>query len=143
MAVNKKASALALVLAAFAIPVARPEIAISGATARAMPGERVEVYFVLRNDTPRRLELLKAESRIARTIELKQRSYGPDSTPRVWPVAKIEVAPGAEARFLADGRFFLLTGVSALPAGGEPVTMVLTFEDQPPVTVRAPLVPAP
>jgi len=95
----------------------------------------VEVYFVLRNATSHELELLKVESARAERVELKVRSYGPDGRPRLWPVAKFDVPAGGLLKLSADGRFFQVTELDARLRAGDRLPLVLTFENEPPVSL--------
>jgi copper(I)-binding protein len=123
------------------VRTAQADVVVTAARAElsAAQPRHVEVYFELHNDTAHALQLLKVVSDRAERVEFKQRSIGADNVARVWPVAKFEVAPGARLTLRAEGRFFQVSGLAADLAPGQVLPLTLTFEDEPPVTLRLPL----
>jgi copper(I)-binding protein len=122
---------------------AEVQIAEARAVLSATAPRSVELTFVLRNATDHELELMKVVSARAERVDFKVRSYGPDGRPRVWPVAKFEVPAGGLLKLSTDGRFFQVTDLDAKLRAGDPLPIVFTFEDEPPVQLTVTLEAAP
>ena len=54
----------------------------------------------------------------------------------MWPVGKLELAPGEVARFSPNGRHLMLLGLKSPLLVGSRVPVTLVFEDEPPITVQ-------
>lgn len=133
---NNTRAAIAACIGFSLVRTAAADVSIAGARAAISEADprRVEVYFELRNDTTHELELLKAESARADVVEYKQRSISADNVARLWPLGKFEVPAGGRLTLKADGRFFMLSGFEGALTVGQPISLTLTFEDEPPVT---------
>jgi copper(I)-binding protein len=134
---NNIGTALAALAFLFIVRTASAGIEISDARAvlAADAPRRVEISFTLHNTTTHELKLLKAVCAAGDSLQLKQRSYDADGRMRLWPVAKFEVPAGDSLHLSTTGRFFQLTGLAPSLRAGQPLPIVLTFEDEPPVTV--------
>ena len=135
---NKAATLAVLAVALFAGVPANAQIVIESSRAELSADEprRIEIYFVLRNATSHELELMKAESPLADTVEMKQRSSDAQGKTRLWPVAKLELDEGRVAKLSANGRFLQLTGLARDLRAGQLLPLTLTFEHEPPVVVQ-------
>jgi copper(I)-binding protein len=136
---NNWSARLAVLAVLFIVRTAQAAgIEISDARAELATDEprRVEIYFVLRNATGHRLQLMKVASGAGEVVEMKQRSFGADGTPRVWPVARFDLADGSTTRLVREGRFLQVTALAAGLRVGQRVPLTLTFEDEQPVTVQ-------
>jgi copper(I)-binding protein len=138
MAKNNRGAALAAVAMLFIVRTAQADIEITEARAQFASDEprRVEIYFALRNGVGHELKLQKVESSAAESVVMKQRSIGPDGQPRVWPVARFEVARDGSARLSAVGRFLVATGLTPALRVGQTLPLTLTFEDEQPITLQ-------
>ena len=131
-------------LAALLVPalclatVARADIEASAGWTRATPpGTKVAVgYFTLKNTGKSRRELLKITSPAAKDITLHQSSVDANGVSRMWPVGKLELAPGEVMRFDPNGRHLMLEGLGAALVVGKRVPVTLVFENEKPVTVQ-------
>lgn len=131
---------LAVSLLAAAAPAAAAiEVEAARAELRADDPQGLAAYFVLRNATTHELELLKAVADGADRVEYKLRSYDAENRPRVWPLAKFEVAAGDTLKLSPEGRFFRITGFTKLPRPGDRITFTLVFEDEPPLVIVLPV----
>ena len=141
---NNTRAFLVAAISLFLVRTVQADVVVTAVRAELSAAEprHVEVTFELRNDTTHSLELLKAVCDRADRVELKQRSIGADNVARVWPVAKFEVAAGGKLTLRTAGRFFQVGGLAPDVVAGQVLTLTLTFEDEPPVTLRLPVEPA-
>jgi copper(I)-binding protein len=101
------------------------------------PGIKVGVgYFTLKNTSKGRRELLKITSPVAQAISLHQTSTDANGVSKMWPVGKLELAPGEVLRFEPNGRHIMLEGLSGSLRAGTRVPVTLVFQDEAPVTVQ-------
>lgn len=135
---NIRALGLATLLVVGAAPAFAAGIEISDVRAelRETAPRHVEITLTLRNATGHELKLMRAESRRGERVEMKQRSFDAEGRERLWPVAKFEVAAGANARLIRDGRFFQVSGLEPGVAVGQTLPVTLVFQDEPPVTLQ-------
>lgn len=110
--------------------------ASDGWSRQTVPGMDMGVgYFTLKNTGTHRRELLKITSPLASGIELHQSSVDAQGVSHMWPVGKLELAPGEVLRFTPNGRHLMLLGLTAPLKVGARVPVTLVFEDEEPVTV--------
>ena len=108
-----------------------------GWTRATPPGAKVAVgYLTLRNTGKVKRELLKITSPAAQSISLHQSSVDANGVSRMWPIGKLELAPGEVLRFEPNGRHLMLEGLGAALRTGQRVPLTLVFEQEAPVTVQ-------
>lgn len=101
------------------------------------PGTQVAVgYFTLKNTGKGRRELLKITSPVAKSISMHQSSVDAQGVAKMWPVGKLELAPGELLRFEPNGKHIMLEGLSAGLRAGTRVPVTLVFQDEAPITVQ-------
>ena len=122
-----------------ALPMAAAQAAMEvseGWSRQTVPGVDVGVgYFTLKNTGTHRRELLKITSPLASDVELHQSSVDAQGVAHMWPVGKLELAPGEVVRFMPNGRHLMLLGLKGPLRVGTQVPVTLVFEDEEPVTV--------
>lgn len=118
--------------------VARADVEASAGWTRATPpGVKVAVgYLTLKNTGKVKRELLRISSPAAKDITLHQSSVDATGVSRMWPVGKLELAPGESLRFEPNGRHLMLEGLGASLVAGKQVSVTLTFDGEKPVTVQ-------
>jgi periplasmic copper chaperone A len=132
-------------LVAFAMTARADVQAAEGWSRATVPGVSTAAgYVVLTNkgDNPRKL--LRISSPLAESIMLHQSSVDAKGMARMWPVAKLELAPGQSIRFEPNGRHMMFMGITKPFAVGAQVPLMLLFEDEEEITVMLtvrPLVP--
>lgn len=108
-----------------------------GWTRETPPGVTVAVgYFTLKNTGKGRRELLKITSPAVQTISLHQSSVDANGVSHMWPLGKLELAPGETLKFEPNGRHLMLQGLAAPLRAGMHIPVTLVFEDEEPVTVQ-------
>ena len=108
-----------------------------GWTRETPPGTKVAVgYLTLKNTSKGRRELLKVTSPAAQAISLHETSVDARGVSKMWPVGKLELAPGQVVRFEPSGKHLMLEGLSAGLRAGTRVPVTLVFGDEQPVTVQ-------
>ena len=93
-------------------------------------------YLTLKNTGGSRRELLKITSPIASGILLQQFSIDAQGVSHLWPVGKLEIAPGEVLRFSPTGKRLMLLGLKQPLRAGTLVPVTLVFEDEEPVTIQ-------
>ena len=131
-------TAVALVPGLLLGGLAQAGIESSEAWTRATPpGTKVAVgYLTLRNTGKVKRELLKITSPAAQAVSLHQTSVDANGVSRMWPIGKLELAPGEVLRFEPNGRHLMLEGLGASLVAGKRVAVTLVFEQEAPVTVQ-------
>jgi copper(I)-binding protein len=140
--------ALALVAAAgslLALPAAA-EVVVTEAWARAtVPGTKVGAgYLVMTNKGSEESKLLKIVSPACDIVSLHRTTVDANGVARMWPVAKLEIAPGQSVRFEPSGLHLMFEGLVAPFVAGGKVPLRLQFEGEKEITVELvvkPLVP--
>ena len=121
------AAGLGMVLAAPAMA----DVVASDAWSRAtVPGATTGAgYMVLTNtgDTPRKL--LRITSTVCDTVTLHLSSIDSQGVAHMWPVSRLEMAPGEVVRFVPNGLHVMFTGLTAPLVAGKSVPLSLRFED--------------
>ena len=108
-----------------------------GWTRATPPGTKVAVgYLTLRNTGKVKRELIKISSPVAQSISLHQSSVDASGVSRMWPIGKLELAPGEALRFDPNGRHLMLEGLGVALRAGQRVPVTLVFEQEAPVTVQ-------
>ena len=122
MRIRVAGAALVLVSALLAGQRADAAIEVSDAWTRVTPpGVTVAVgYFTLKNTSAGGRELLKITSPLAERISLHRSSVDANGVSRMWPVGKLELAPGEVRRFEPNGYHLMLEGLSAPLRAGLP-----------------------
>ena len=136
---NKRGIVVAWVLGvAWLASTAHAAVEIAeGWTRETPPGTTVGVgYFTLKNTGSSRRELLKVTSPVASAISIHQTSIDANGVSRMWPVGKLELAPGEVLKFEPIGRHLMLEGLSAPLRAGTRVPVTLVFGNETPVTVQ-------
>lgn len=120
------------------VAVARADIEASAGWTRATPpGTKVAVgYLTLKNTGKVKRELLRISSPAAKEISLHQSSVDANGVSRMWPIGKLELAPGESLRFEPNGRHLMLEGLGASLLAGRQVPVTLAFDGEKPVTVQ-------
>ena len=138
MDLRKTCTALLLCTFVSGLQAASAAVEISDGWTRATPpGTKVAVgYFTLRNAGKLRRELLKITSPVSQAISIHQTSVDANGVSRMWPVGKLELAPGETLRFEPVGRHLMLEGLSTALVAGTRVPVTLVFQDEAPVTVQ-------
>jgi hypothetical protein len=140
---------LAVVLAA-AIGLANAaaasaEVVASQAWTRATaPGAAGVGYVVLTNKGGEDAKLLKIVSPLCDKIMIHRSTIDENGVARMWPVAKLVIAPGESVRFEPNGLHVMFMDLEAPFTVGQKVPLQLTFEGEPEMTVLfevKPLVP--
>jgi copper(I)-binding protein len=124
---------------------AAAEVVASEAWTRATaPGAAAVGYLVLTNKGDEDAKLLKIVSPVCDKIMIHRSTIDENGVARMWPVAKLEIAPGESVRFTPNGLHLMFMGLTKPFAVGEKVPLQLTFEGEPEMTVMfqvQPLVP--
>lgn len=111
--------------------------AVDGWTRETPPGTAVAVgYLTLKNTSTGRRELLKITSPIATQISLHQSSIDANGVARMWPVGKLELAPGETLTFGPAGKHLMIEGLSTPLRAGMHIPVTMVFGGEPPVTVQ-------
>ena len=138
MTIRRAGTALVLAFALLAGRPARADIEVSGAWTRVTPpGVTVAVgYFTLKNTGTGSRELLKITSPLAERISLHRSSVDANGVSRMWPVGKLELAPGEVRRFEPNGYHLMLEGLAAPLRAGTRIPVTMVFEDEDPVVMQ-------
>jgi len=138
MRIRVAGAALVLLVTLLAGQPARAGIEVSDAWTRVTPpGITVAVgYFTLKNTSAGGRELLKITSPLAERISLHKSSVDANGVSRMWPVGKLELAPGEVRRFEPNGYHLMLEGLSAPLRAGTRIPVTMVFEDEEPVVVQ-------
>ena len=138
MRIRVAGAALVLVSALLAGQRADAAIEVSDAWTRVTPpGVTVAVgYFTLKNTGTGGHELLKITSPLAERISLHRSSVDASGVSRMWPVGKLELAPGEVRRFEPNGYHLMLEGLAAPLRAGTRIPVTMVFEDEDPVVVQ-------
>ena len=101
------------------------------------PGVKVGVgYFTLRNNGNKPRELLKITAPQAANIEINRTSTDAQGVSHMWPVGKLEVAPGQTLKLAPNGLHIMLLGLKQPLQAGQTVPVTMLFADEPPVNVN-------
>jgi periplasmic copper chaperone A len=130
---------LFLVLAA-ALPAAYagpPDISITDAWVRAIPGSEVAAaYFTARNTGTRPLTIIGVRSAVATSAMIHETSLvGAQSTMR--PHEQLPLAPGQTVQLSPGGMHVMLMSLKQALSPGDPVQLVLLLEGGASITVTA------
>lgn len=135
----KFAAALATLLLCAAVPPAPAEIVVTEGWVRAtVPGATTGAgYFVITNTGPEPRSLLRLTSTVCDLLTLHQSSIDAQGVARMWPMAKLELAPGQSLRFEPNGRHLMFMDLKAPFRVGEQVPVTFQFDrGERPVTVQ-------
>ncbi|MEY4761316.1 MAG: hypothetical protein RLZZ200_1172 [Pseudomonadota bacterium] len=118
--------------------VAQADIEASGGWTRATPpGTKVAVgYLALTNTGKAKRELVRITSPAAKEVTLHQSSTDDKGVSRMWPIGRLELAPGEKMRLEPNGRHMMLEGLGASLTAGGRVPVTLVFDGEKPVTVQ-------
>lgn len=94
-----------------------------------------EGYLILTNKGEEQAKLLKIVSPVSDRIMLHRSSIDSNGVPRMWPLAKLEIAPGDSVRFAPHGLSVTFMDLKAPLVAGQRVPLQLTFEGEPEITV--------
>lgn len=121
------AAALGMVLA---VP-AMADVVASEAWSRAtVPGATTGAgYLVLTNTGDKPRKLLRITSTVCDTVTLHLSSIDSQGVAHMWPVARLEMAPGEVVRFVPNGLHVMFNGLNGPLVVGKPVPLSLRFED--------------
>ncbi|MEO6185463.1 MAG: copper chaperone PCu(A)C [Steroidobacteraceae bacterium] len=121
------AAGLGMVLAAPAMA----DVVASEAWSRAtVPGAKTGAgYLVLTNTGDKPRKLLRITSPACDTVTLHLSSIDSQGVAHMWPVAKLEIAPGEVVRFVPNGLHVMFNDLTAPFEVGKSVPLSLRFED--------------
>jgi copper(I)-binding protein len=118
------------------VPVQAAIEADAGWSRQTPPGITVGVgYFTLKNTGSKTRELLKITAPQAAAIEIDRTSTDAQGVTRMWPVGKLEIAPGQTVKLAPNGLHIMLRGLKQPLLPGQTVPVTMLFADEPPVTV--------
>ncbi len=117
--------------------LAEPEVVASEAWARAtVPGATTGVaYLVLTNKGNEDAKLLSITSSVCDKIMIHRSTIDSEGVARMWPVGKLEIAPGESVRFDPNGLHVMFMDLKAPFVVGQKVPLKLIFEGEQPITV--------
>ncbi|MFN8453331.1 MAG: copper chaperone PCu(A)C [Anaerolineae bacterium] len=133
---------VAVITACGAAPVAQnagqPEAAIvvSDLAARATT-ENGAVYMKLTNNSQNDDALIAAKTDVAKTVELHETTMGEGDMMQMRPVINIPIPAGGSVTLQPGGLHVMLIGMQKQLAPGDKISLTLTFEKAPPVTIEA------
>ncbi len=111
-------------------------LAEDGWSRQTPPGITVGVgYFTLKNTGTQSRQLLKITAPQAAAIEIDRTSTDAQGVSRMWPVGKVEIAPGQTVKLAPNGLHIMLRGLKQPLLPGQTVPVTMLFADEPPVTV--------
>jgi len=111
-------------------------VAEAGWSRQTPPGITVGVgYFTLKNTGTQARQLLKITAPQAASIEIDRTSTDAQGVSRMWPVGKLEIAPGQTVKLSPNGLHIMLRGLKQPLLPGQTVPVTMLFADEPPVTV--------
>jgi hypothetical protein len=111
-------------------------VAEAGWSRQTPPGITVGVgYFTLKNTGTQSRQLLKITAPQAASIEIDRTSTDAQGVSRMWPVGKLEIAPGQTVKLSPNGLHIMLRGLKQPLLPGQTVPVTMLFADEPPVTV--------
>lgn len=124
---------------------AAAEVVASEAWTRATaPGAPAVGYLVLTNKGEEDAKLLKIVSPVCDRIMIHRSTIDENGVARMWPVAKLQIAPGESVRFEPNGMHVMFMDLARPFVAGQKVPLQLTFEGEREMTVMfevKPLVP--
>lgn len=140
----------ALRAAAFAMLIAAApawaEVEASDGWTRATAPKAAGVgYLVLTNRGSEDAKLLKMVSPVSDKVMVYRNTIDNEGVARMWPVAKVQLAPGETMRFEPNGLHIMFMDPKTPFAEGQKIPLLLTFEGEAEFTVMLevrPLVPA-
>ena len=135
----KSAAALAvLLLCAAARPVAAEILVTEGWARATVPGATTGAgYFVIKNTGPEARTLLRLTTTVCDMLMLHQSSVDAQGIARMWPIAKLELAPGETLRFEPSGRHLMFMDLKAPLKAGDSVPVTFQFDrGERPVTAQ-------
>jgi len=136
---------VALAAGLFNGATASAQVVASEAWTRATaPGAAGVGYLVLTNKGSEDAKLLKIVSPLCDKIMIHRSTIDENGVARMWPVAKLQIAPGESVRFTPNGMHVMFMDLTKPFAVGQKVPLQLTFEGEPEMTVLfevQPLVP--
>ncbi len=117
---------------------AQPQAAIvvSDLAARATT-ENGAVYMKLTNNGPSDDALIAAKTEVAKTVELHETTMGEGDMMQMRPVINIPIPAGGSVTLQPGGLHVMLIGLQKKLAPGDKISLTLTFEKAPPLTVEA------
>lgn len=111
-------------------------VASDGWTRATAPGTTTGVgYLVLTNRGSDEAKLLKIVSPVSDRVMLHRSSIDSQGVARMWPLAKLEIAPGDSVRFEPNGLHVMFMDLKTPFVAGQKVSLQLTFEGEPEITV--------
>jgi copper(I)-binding protein len=110
---------------------AQADVVASDAWARAtVPGATTGAgYLVLTNTGDKPRKLLRITSTMCDTVTLHLSSIDSQGVAHMWPVAKLEIAPGEVVRFAPNGLHVMFSDLTSGFVVGKSVPLSLRFED--------------
>jgi len=136
--INRCRALLAACAAGCLVSLAAPAaiVAEAGWSRQTPPGITVGVgYFTLKNTGTQARQLLKITAPQAASIEIDRTSTDAQGVSRMWPVGKLEIAPGQTVKLSPNGLHIMLRGLKQPLLPGQTVPVTMLFADEPPVTV--------
>jgi copper(I)-binding protein len=134
-----RTTALALTFMAALVlggPAAAEVVGSEGWARATAPGSSTAVgYLVLTNTGGAEAKLLKIVSPVSDRVMLHRSSIDSQGVARLWPLAKLEIAPGDTVRFEPRGMQVTLMDLKTPLVAGQKVPLQLTFEGEPEITV--------
>lgn len=131
--ISKRVGA-ALVAAGLGMVLAVPamaDVVASEAWSRAtVPGAKTgAAYLVLTNTGDKPRKLLRITSTVCDTVTLHLSSIDSQGVAHMWPVAKLEIAPGEVVRFVPNGLHVMFNDLTVPLVAGKSVPLSMRFED--------------
>lgn len=111
---------------------------MTGTMGMGMGGAMGAMYMTIRNPTATPDRLIKAQSDVAKVVELHNVAMK-DGVMSMYPVEAIEVPANSEAVLKPGSFHVMLIGLTRDLVVGETMTVTLTFEAAGDVTVQAPI----
>lgn len=132
--------AILLVLALGVAPVwaEAPTVTVTDATVRVpLPGKDLtSAYFLLHNTGEEARSLVAVSAEFAERAELHEHRTE-DGMMRMRQVDAVEIPAGEKVRFASGGYHVMLFGLERRPRTGDPLQLILTFDDGSEQTVKA------
>jgi copper(I)-binding protein len=125
---------------------ASAEVVASEAWARAtVPGAKTAAgYLLLTNKGEETASLIALTTTVCDRLMIHRSTLDAQGVARMWPVGKLEIAPGETVRFDTNGLHLMFEELKAPLVAGQKVPVRMVFDGLPPLTVQLevrPLVP--
>lgn len=120
-----------------ALPASADVVASEGWARATVPGANTGAgYLVLTNKGDETASLIALTTTVCDRLMIHRSTLDAQGVSRMWPVAKLEIAPGESVRFDPNGLHLMFEDLKAPLVAGQKVPVRLVFDGLPQVTVQ-------